>query len=220
MSELLNIDTAWLAIVALLGAVGAWLLLTGMTRLFRGHLLRGPLRGAFGAALGALAIALAAIGMNLHTYQRLNYEQPVAWLEFQQAGPQRYQALLRTPDGKQRAFGVHGDEWQLDARVLKWEGAGALLGLDPRYRLERFSGRYANVADEARAVRSIYGLAGRETGIDVWQWSREYERLLPFVDTVYGSAAYMPMADGARFEVVITEDGLVARRVQPANKSQ
>lgn len=220
MSELLNIDTAWLAIVALLAAVGAWLLLTGMTRLFRGHLLRGPLRGAFGAALGALAIALAAIGMNLHTYQRLNYEQPVAWLEFQQAGPQRYQALLRTPDGKQRAFGVHGDEWQLDARVLKWEGAGALLGLDPRYRLERFSGRYANVAHEARAVRSIYGLAGRETGIDVWQWSREYEHLLPFVDTVYGSAAYMPMADGARFEVVITEDGLVARRVQPANKSQ
>lgn len=220
MSGFLDLDLVWLAAVGVLAALGLWLLLSGLVRTFRGRLLRGPLRGAIGIALGAVAVALAAVGMNLHTYNRLDYEQPVAWLEFQQAGPQRYQALLRTADGTERAFGVYGDEWQLDARVLKWKGVGALLGLDPRYRLERFSGRYATAADERHAVRSIYGLAAADAGIDVWQLSREVEQFLPLVDTVYGSAAYMPMEDGARFAVVITEDGLVARRVQSTTKSQ
>ena len=31
------------------------------------------------------------------------------------------------------------------------------------------------------------------------------------VDTLYGSGAYMPMADGARYEVRITQNGLIAR---------
>lgn len=211
MHDLIGFGPVWLAVIGLLAAIGFWLLITGLINLFRGRLLRGPLRSATGAAIGALAIALAAIAMNLHTYHRLNYEAPVATLEFMQVGPQHFQALLRVPDGSDRAFGVYGDEWQLDARVLKWKGAGALLGLDPRYRLERFTGRYSSVNNEQRARRSIYGLNEGETGLDVWKLSQEHERWLPFVDTIYGSAAFMPMRDGAKYEVVMTEDGLVAR---------
>lgn len=211
MHDVLGLGIYWLAVIGVLAAVGLWLFSSGIVRFLRGHFLRGPIRGAFGAAIGAIALALAAIGMNVHTYHRLNYEEPVAILVFQQIGPQHYQALLQTADGNERAFGVHGDEWQLDARVLKWKGAGAMLGLDPRYRLERFSGRYTKTRDEQQAARSIYGLSEREKGIDVWQVSQEYGNLLPFVDTIYGSAAYMPMRDGARYEVVMTEDGLVAR---------
>jgi hypothetical protein len=162
MQDVLGLDTGWLAIIGVLAAVGLWLFVTGIVRFLRGHFLRGPLRGAIGAALGAFALALAAIGMNLHTYHRFNYEEPVASLEFQHIGPRHYQALLRTADGTDHAFGVFGDEWQLDARVLKWKGAGALLGLDPQYRLERFSGRYSHVADEQRATRSVFGLNERE----------------------------------------------------------
>lgn len=212
MLDALGLGIYWLAAVGVLAAAGLWLFISGVTRFFRGHFLRGPARGAFGAAIGAFALALAAVGMNLHTYHRLNYEEPVATVEFQRLGPQHYQALLRTADGKDRAFEVHGDEWQLDARVLKWKGAGAVLGLDPRYRLERFSGRYASVKDERQAARTIYGLTADEKGVDVWQLSQEYEQWLPFVDTVYGSAAYMPMRDGAEYKVLMTEDGLIARQ--------
>lgn len=215
MQDVLGLDIAWLAIIGVLAAAGLWLLVTGIARFLRGHFLRGPLRGAIGAALGAFALVLAAIGMNLHTYHRFNYEQPVATLEFQQIGPRHYQALLRTTDGTDHAFGVFGDEWQLDARVLKWKGVGVMLGLDPQYRLERFSGRYSSATDEQRATRSVFGLNEREKGVDVWKLSREYERFLPFVDTVYGSAAYLPMRDGARYEVLVTEDGLVARAARP-----
>lgn len=218
MQDVLGLGVYWLAVIGVLAAIGLWLFITGIVRFLRGHFLRGPVRSAFGAAIGAIAIALAAVGMNLHTYHRLNHEQAVATLEFQRLGPRHYQALLHTADGNERAFAVHGDEWQIDARVLKWTGGGAMLGLDPQYRLERFSGRYTTVRDEQQAARSVYGLNEREKGVDVWQLSREYERFLPFVDTVYGSAAYMPMRDGARYEVVITEDALVARRVDRANR--
>ena len=34
------------------------------------------------------------------------------------------------------------------------------------------------------------------------------------VDAYYGTATYLPMADGARFEVSLTRDALIAR---PAN---
>jgi len=211
MTEMFDFSPVLLIVIALLVAIGLWLIVTGLAGVLRGRLLRGPLRAAFGAAAGALALALAAVSLNLHTYQRLDYERPVAWLEFQQVGPRQFQAIMKTADGEESAFGVQGDEWQLDARVLKWKGVGALLGLDPRYRLERFSGRYTAAVDEQRSVRSIYGLHDGEKGLDVWTLSQEYDRWLPLVDTVYGSAAYMPMRDNARYSVVITEDGLVAR---------
>jgi hypothetical protein len=38
--------------------------------------------------------------------------------------------------------------------------------------------------------------------------------LTPGIDAYYGSATYVPMADGARFEVSLSRDALIAR---PAN---
>ena len=46
--------------------------------------------------------------------------------------------------------------------------------------------------------------------------STDHPRWLPFVDAVYGSATYMPMADGARYQVSITQSGLIARPLNPA----
>ncbi len=41
--------------------------------------------------------------------------------------------------------------------------------------------------------------------------ARKYSRYAPVVDTLYGSGAAMPMADGATYEVWITQSGLLAR---------
>ncbi|HEX7031264.1 MAG TPA: hypothetical protein VF254_11735, partial [Gammaproteobacteria bacterium] len=82
MHDALGLGIYWLAVTGILAAIGLWLLVSGIVRFFRGRFLRGPLRGAVGAAIGAFALALAAIGMNLHTYHRLNYEEPVAIVEF------------------------------------------------------------------------------------------------------------------------------------------
>ena len=52
------------------------------------------------------------------------------------------------------------------------------------------------------------------TALDVWQLANDYPLLLPGVDAYYGTATYLPMANGARYEISMSRDALLAR---PAN---
>jgi hypothetical protein len=161
-------------------------------------------------ALGAGAL-LAIVGLNMRTYQRLTYERPVATLEFEEKGPQRYLATLtRLPTGVEQKFELAGDEWQVDARVLKWSGYATLLGLDSRYRLERVSGRYRDVDQDRTAPRSVYAL-GETPVIDLWSLAEAHPSWFFFLDGLYGSATYLPMAAGAEYDVTLTQSGLIAR---------
>ncbi len=174
-------------------------------------------------ASGVLLVvtALAASGMllllitNLRTYSRLTYERPVATLEFEQRAPQRYVATLtRLPGLETETFELAGDEWQVDARVLKWTGFANVLGLDSRYRLERLAGRYRDIEQERTAPRSVYSL-GKEPPIDLWELAKAHPSWFWFLDGLYGSATYLPMANGAQYEVTLTQSGLIARPRNP-----
>lgn len=165
-----------------------------------------------------LCSALVAVAINLYTYQRLTYERTIADITFREFEPRGFGVTLNTNDGNSpRRFVLHGDEWQIDARVLKWRGFANLLGLDSHYRLERLSGRFADLARERSGPRTVFTL-GSHAGLDLWEIANRYERWIPLVDAVYGSAAYLPMANGARFEISITQSGLIARPVNPAAK--
>ncbi len=200
----------------ILGVAGLLLLAIGFRRLFRARFITGGGSVVLSIALLGFAGLIFVVGTNLHTYARLTYEQPLAELLFQANGPQRFRATIsRIPSGDMQVFMLNGDEWQLDARVLKWRGWANLLGLDAQYRLERLSGRYRTIEQERTAVRSVYGLSDNP-GIDLWTVAQDYPEWLPFVDSVYGSATYLPMADGARYRVSLTQSGLIARAVNPA----
>src|SRR5437763_6731682 len=101
----------------------------------------------------ALAAVAALVGVDLASYARLTAEAPVAEVRFRQQGAQRYATELILPDGGRQLFALAGDEWQLDARVLKWHGVATLLGLDSAFRLDRIGGRYRDIADERKAPR-------------------------------------------------------------------
>jgi hypothetical protein len=180
-------------------------------RLFQGRFFSAMGAWLFGLAFVAVALLLFGVATNLHTYARLTHEQPVAELSFERTGEQRWRAtLVRLPSNEIWKLDLAGDEWQLDARVLKWRGWANLLGFDARYRLERISGRYRDIAQERNAPRTVHEL-GESAGIDVWTLSQTHPRWLPFVDAIYGSAAYLPMAEGARYEVTLGQSGLIAR---------
>ncbi len=117
-----------------------------------------------------------------------------------------------------RLLPLRGDEWQMDARVVNWKPPATLLGLDPVYQLERLSGRYSTVGDEMTRQRTVHALS-EEMTLDIWQVARRFPKLLPGVDAYYGSATYLPMADGARYEVSISRTGLVARPVNAAARA-
>jgi hypothetical protein len=212
-----QVDAETIAIV--LAACGLLVLVAALRRLFRRRFLAAVRSTFAGILLLAVAAVLFLIATNLHTYARLTHEEPVADIAFAQQGPQQFlTTLTRAPSGDVEMFLLDGDEWQLDARVLKWRGFANLLGLDARYRLERVSGRYRDIEQERSAPRTVYGLAV-PPAIDLWAISRANPSWLPFVDALYGSATYLPMADGARYRVTISQSGLVARPTNDAAES-
>ena len=165
--------------------------------------------------LSALVFFLAAacaglLGFDLLMYSRLSHEQPALEARFTRVAPQQFDALLTYPSGQSQLFSLRGDEWQVDARVLKWRGAANLLGFDTAYRLERIGGRFTDIDRERTAPRSVYVLhpAAR---VDTWSLLRGYHSYFPWVDALYGSATYLPMTDGAVYRVTVSQNGLIAR---------
>jgi hypothetical protein len=204
------------AITILIALFGLLLLALSCQRLYRARFLAATGSALMGFLLLAVAGFLFVVSLNLHTYARLTSERPVAEIVFEARGAQQFRATLaEVPSGEMQLFMLSGDEWQLDARVLKWRGWANLLGLDAQYRLERIGGRYREIEQERNGVRTVYPLS-ENPGLDLWMLSTQYPRWLPFVDAVYGSATYMPMADGARYEISITQSGLIARPMNPA----
>ena len=201
--------------ITAVAVVGLILAILGCRRLWVRGFVVGTLEGLTGLLLLALAALAAAVGLNLRTYDRLTHEIPVATVSFQPLGEQAFSAVLAQAAGRTFVFDTYGDEWQLDARILKWRGIATVLGFDTIYRLDRFAGRYRDAAQERTGRRSVYSL-NDEPGLDVWAWTRAYPRWLPWVDAVYGSATYMPMVAGATYRVTASPTGLLARPVNEA----
>jgi len=202
----------------------------GLRVLFRRRLLSGLGLTSAAMVFFAIAAVFLLLASNLHTYQRLVYERPVADIQFTRIRPQLYHVTLSRRDtGKQQLFDLRGDEWQLDAQVLIWKGLASLLGLDAGYRLYRLAGRYRNIKQARQAPRTIYSLLSADTldasstaqwqlndwTLDIWTWAHDYADKLHFVDAIFGSAIFLPMTDGAKYTVLISRTGLLVR---PVNK--
>lgn len=198
-------------VAVIIAALGAMLFVSGVAGARHGRPGRLGSRCAPGCLLVAGGVALGSLALNLHTYARFTAEQPVAELVTRQLGDQRFEVTLRRPDNHtETAYVITGDEWQLDARVLRWRAAATLVGFDSRFRLERLSGRYADVGQAADTAPAVHDL-GSDRGLDLWRIARRYGDWLPMVDATYGSAAYVPLRDGARWRVSIGRDGLIVR---------
>ncbi len=201
-----------LGLIALLTFVaGLAFLLAAIARLRRRRLFAAGGHSLFCVVLLALGIALAAAGLNLHTYQRFTGERDIAVVTFEQHEPQSYQAHIRfMMDDRVQDMMLQGDTWQMDARILKWRGPAIVAGLDTQYRLDRISGRYDDIEMQRSRPPSTHALS-ENPGLDLWRWTRRYERWLPWIDARYGSATYLPMRDGASYQVSMTQTGLIAR---------
>ena len=182
-------------------------------RLVKLRIASGTLLMLCSALVLALGVAAALAAASLRTYSRLTHEQEAARVALRQLAPQRYWVSVRPKSAPQQSFEVLGDEWQIDARLLKWRPMASIAGFDTVYRLERLSGRYSDLAEERAAKRTVHGLAERGP-VDFWDLLRRYHAYLPLADALYGSAAFVPMADGAEYVVTVSSTGLVVR---PAN---
>ncbi len=103
-----------LAVSLVLVLVGAWVLL-------RHKWVWQWIKGTAGLVLVALAVYLVLVALNLYSFHELNEETPVATISFRATGEQSYIATVTREDGGSEDFRLNGDQWQLDARVVKWK---------------------------------------------------------------------------------------------------
>lgn len=199
--------------------VFAFLTLFFVISLLRHARRRRPIRAtgslAGGITSGALGGASVLLAFSYYGYARLVDEQMVSRIEFSRSAPGEYVARLMIEGEPDRLLPLRGDEWQMDARVVNWKPPATLLGLDPIYQLERLSGRYSDINEEISEQRTVHALSDELT-LDVWRVARRFPKLMPGVDAYYGTATYVPMADGARFEVTLTRTALIARPLNEA----
>jgi hypothetical protein len=203
------------ALIVLFALAGILFFVAAVRRLRRRRLFGGALHGATALVLILLSACAVLIAANLRTYQRLTFEQPAGELQLTRTGDREFNAVLTYPGGEHANFALRGDEWQVDARLLKWHAFANMIGFDTAYRLERIGGRFTRIEDERSMARTVYSLNPPQP-IDPWELVHRYRSWVPWIDAVYGSATFLPMADGALYEIKVSQSGLIARPLNQA----
>ena len=197
-------------VVALLALITA---LIAVRMLAGGHWLLGWLRGTCGMLVLALAVLVGFVAWDVTTYQPLSIGTPLVSLSFKSDGQQRYQ--VRVEEGqKVRFVTLEGDLWQLDLRALHWKGIATLIGLEPGYRLEKLSGRYLAVEQQDHLRHPYTELAKSRAGVDFWLWLQRCQCAPLLIEAQPRRVSFLPIADGAEYEVEMAPTGLLAK---PAN---
>lgn len=203
-----------LTIVALFFAACALgFLIAAISALRRGRLLRLTTRLAFSFLFFAVAALFTAVAIGTQGYRALTREEVAAIVETEPLGPQRFRARFTFSDGRVATYTIAGDELYVDAHILKWKPMMNFLGLHTAYELDRVAGRYRYLDREQRAPRTVYGI-GENRPVDLFDLRQRYAVLAPLLDAEYGSATFVPVERPEKFEIRVTTNGLLIRRVE------
>jgi len=197
-------------IAILVAFIGLAVLIGAVTALARWRPLAFTLRTLLGLLLIAVAALLGAIGVGTLGYQALSKEEVAAWVKVEPAGPERFTAKFRFPDGRTATYVLAGNELYVDAHILKWKPIANLLGLHTQYELDRVAGRYRRLEDENSRGRTVFPL-GRAKPLDMFTLRSEYALLAPLLDVEHGSASFVPADRSTEWELRVSTSGLLFR---------
>ena len=125
---------------------------------------------------------------------------------------QHYQVELRSGDFCQpQILELYGDQWQIDARFLKWKAWANLLGMDALYRLERLGGRYQSGSDENSRKHLVHTLSDTPA-IDLVRYIGDGQGAWLPVDTRFGSSVYETIDPDYEYTVYRSQSGLLVRK--------
>ncbi len=171
---------------------------------------------AMPAAFMLLGVTLLLMVIsNLMIYQRLTLEREIARITISEIAEQNYQIELQSLDadqnGRIESYILWGDEWRLEAKILKWRGWANLIGMDSYYQLDRISGRYRNIQQATGQPVTAFQLSAKQRGINLWELKRLMKKNLPLLDAYFGQGVFLPLEHGAVYTISINQSGLLAR---------
>lgn len=205
----------WWIFPAAVGIFGLVVLLTGLSRIGKLRVMSGGARFLAGGFVLSTAGVLSLVGLNLQTYSRLTHEETVALVTLEYVEPQVFTADVQL-EGEEDviSYTVRGDEIEFQARIIKWKPWANIIGYDAIYRLDRMQGQYTSIQEDLEKERTVYPLKA-DPGMNTFTLIKKRGGWLKAVDAYYGSGTYVPMVDGAQYEVIMTQNGLITR---PSNK--
>lgn len=177
-------------------------------------LLRGPwfwgwLKGCLGVGGLVLALYFAFLSISLINYQPLAEEQVVATVSFQMQTPNAYVATITSSAKRSLSYNLEGDLWQLSVRSLKWGGPLAVLSPKQGYQLSRVKSRYLALEQARSNSVSQHDLTPVSLLRDAW---RKGSAVAEFTtQEKQHNSPYLPMADGALFQVMWQDGRLVGK---------
>ncbi len=219
-------DLAWVAAPLAVLVSGIFLIGRGARSMGRGRVASGGRGVASGLAAVAAAFIAALVALNMQSYSRLTWEKPVAEVRVTQADASQklYDVTVVRQDGTnlETKCILQGDEWILGGRVQKWKPWANTLGMNATYELDQLANKYVDAreangrpitaCDVSRPPNAI--LAKTPQGFRDWLATVSLAE-----DRRFGSANYMPLADGAVYRVVITQSGFNAEAANDAARA-
>jgi hypothetical protein len=138
------------------------------------------------------------------TYTTLTKENIVVTMQFDKITNQQnaYIAHIYSYDGSKIGdYTIYGDQWRIDVGFVKMEYWANLFGIDSKYRLNRFEGRYNNIQEENSKQHKAYLLESHSI-IEVFSF---------LVDIKYGSSLYQDIKLNTIYTVYKSQTGLIVR---------
>lgn len=156
-----------------------------------------------------LCVALvASMGLTILTYVRLTAEVPIAKVYFKLLAEDVFEAHLAVGEGGDVGiFEIYGDQWRIDAEFIKLKPWANVMGMDARYKLVRFEGRYQDIKDENSKPKMAYDL-GQGDALDLMNYLADWNFL---IDAEYGSSAFTDISVDMVYTVYRSQSGLLIR---------
>jgi hypothetical protein len=214
-------SVGWVIAPLVVAVAGVGVFLAGIGHVVRGNGGRGGARMVIGAPLALIGSVVGLIALNTQTFARLTYEAPVADVSVKTLNPAQslYRVTIKRLDGPDITMtcDLQGDEWALSARVQRWRPWANVLGLNSTYTLDQIDNKYFTAERGNGKPITACDLRGPPPTIDAyvpkswlfWITNHSYTE-----ERRFGSASYMPLADGATYRVIMTQAGLNA---EPTN---
>ena len=211
----------WFIVPLVIAGLGFVFFFAGMGHMAHGRVGRGGFGLGGGGAVTMAGLAAGLLGLNMQSYARLTYETPVAEISVHAVNPAQklYDVSIRRLDGSGRVqtCRLQGDEWLLGGHVQKWKPWANEIGLNATYTLNQISNMYYSSADANGRPITACDIQGPAPQINQFlpdSWVKWLISTMLVQDRRFGSANFMPLADGAVYKVVITQFGFNA---EPAN---
>ena len=203
-----------MGIITTLLALGLIMLAYSVRLLFKRKPIRAGVNGLVALSLCLAGGLLLMVLLNVQTYQRLTHETVLAEVVIGQKSLIGVPLRLKT-DALEREFLIRTEAWRLDARFLKWKPWLSIMGKDPLVRLERLEERGDSKAYSTSFNR--FDLIDNKSWLE--SFSAELSQHMGLIDSIYGSSVYMPVKQGARYQISASVSGLVARPMNNEAKS-